>query len=709
MSQATVVDDNGRNLWGSPLQPHVERVQAASAARGLFDATRSSRPDCFRPLPTYLLADPTKRPPASPVLRGSIPCDVIVPVYAGFEELQACLRSIIATVPAATRIILVNDGSPDSAVVDLLSQMTARNITVLEHALSRGFPAAINTGLQHLGPTTQRDVVILNSDTIVPPRWLKRLSEVAHSDPAIGSCTPLTNDGTIVSYPLAGEQMSPWAEPALAARSQLCWKANGLTAIDIPTGVGFCMLLKGACLEEVGRFREDVFAQGYGEENDWCLRAAHLGWRHVAAAGVFVAHSGGRSFGAAKALLIERNSVILERLHPGYHDYIQSAMAAEPLAEARRRIDRLVLLQQKSPRTVAMITHSAGGGVGRHVLERCRALAEKGVRALTLSPSLPNQCKVTFGDAQSPHLDHLVFTLPGELPQLAALLSDVGVETIEIHHLLNHDWSITNLSAVLDVPFDVVVHDYGLWCPRISLLGRGHRYCGEPLSVVECEECIADLGSRYDPTVTVDGLRESSAQLLRSARRVIVPSDDVAARIRRQFPTIRPVIEPWECDIALPVKPGQNRRGDDVHVVLVGGFGLEKGYEVLLACARDAARRNLQLRFTIVGHTVDDERLMQTGRIFITGPFAENEAVSLVQAQKGTIGFLPSVWPETWCYALSNLWRAGLHVLAFDLGTQAERINKSKAGWLLPFGFPATKINDALIVRGHEMQSVTHP
>ena len=48
-----------------------------------------------------------------------------------------------------------------------------------------------------------------------------------------------------------------------------------------------------------GSLRADVFAQGYGEENDFCLRARHLGWRHVAAPGVFVAHVGGHSFGAA--------------------------------------------------------------------------------------------------------------------------------------------------------------------------------------------------------------------------------------------------------------------------------------------------------------------------------------------------------------------------------------------------------------------------
>ena len=59
------------------------------------------------------------------------------------------------------------------------------------------------------------------------------------------------------------------------------------------------MYLRRDCLDAVGVFRDDLFAQGYGEENDFCLRARHLGWRHVAAPGVFVAHRGAQSFGPA--------------------------------------------------------------------------------------------------------------------------------------------------------------------------------------------------------------------------------------------------------------------------------------------------------------------------------------------------------------------------------------------------------------------------
>ena len=38
--------------------------------------------------------------------------------------------------------------------------------------------------------------------------------------------------------------------------------------------------------------------------------------------GVFVAHLGGQSFGAARNHLMERNLAVLNRLHPGYNQLI---------------------------------------------------------------------------------------------------------------------------------------------------------------------------------------------------------------------------------------------------------------------------------------------------------------------------------------------------------------------------------------------------
>jgi glycosyltransferase involved in cell wall biosynthesis len=135
---------------------------------------------------------------------------------------------------------------------------------------------------------------------------------------------------------------------------------------------------------------------------------------------------------------------------------------------------------------------------------------------------------------------------------------------------------------------------------------------------------------------------------------------------------------------------------------VVGAIGVHKGYEVLLACARDAASRNLDLDFVVVGHTIDDARLMATGRVFVTGEFEPDEAVGLIEAQRAVLGFVPSICPETWCLGLGDLWRGGLQVAAFDIGAPAERIRQTGRGFVLPLGLSANAINNKLIaaIRG---------
>ena len=130
---------------------------------------------------------------------------------------------------------------------------------------------------------------------------------------------------------------------------------------------------------------------------------------------------------------------------------------------------------------------------------------------------------------------------------------------------------------------------------------------------------------------------------------------------------------------------------------MVGAIGVEKGFGVLLDCARDAAARALGLSFTVIGYTTDDDALLATGRVFVTGEFTRAEAARLIRAQGAHMAFLPSVWPETWCYALTDIWQAGLSAAVFDIGTPAGRVRAHGRGWVLPLGLPPDRLNDAFL------------
>ncbi len=412
--------------------------------------------------------------------------DIIVPVYGGRAHTLACLRSLFAAAPTA-ELVVVDDATPDRPLADALDRLAATGrITLLRNPDNRGFPAAVNRGMA-LHP--DRDVVLLNADTLVFGDWLERLKAAAYAENRTGTVTPLSNDATICTYPTAEppalrrspSRRRPSSPPLAAADFALldgaARRVNRGGRVELPTAVGFCMYIRRDCLAETGPFSETLFGRGYGEENDFCRRAARLGWRHQAATDVFVAHVGHPSFGRQRLLLLERNARVLERLHPGYAALVSRFEEADPLAEARRRLD-LALWKSGDDRPATLLVTldpEKDGGVGVHVRARFRSLAEDGRRPLALVPAAAlvdadgrslRRCRLV--DPERPELRDLVFETAAEIDRLAALLREAAVTEVEIHHSLHHDAAVLELPGRLGVPHDVVVHDYHWICPRVT-------------------------------------------------------------------------------------------------------------------------------------------------------------------------------------------------------------------------------------------------
>ena len=195
---------------------------------------------------------------------------------------------------------------------------------------------------------------------------------------------------------------------------------------------------------------------------------------------------------------------------------------------------------------------------------------------------------------------------------MARLLRDDRPLRAEVHHMIGHDHELMGLFGRLNIPYEMYIHDYSSFCPRINLVAGG-RYCGEP-DLAGCEACIADFGSMNDETTPPGILYHRSAIALYGASDVVVPSRDVAARINRHFRSVQPKVVNWEDDDLLPPPdPAPPASGGVRRVCVIGRIGVEKGYEILLACARDIAARKLPLQINLVGYSCDDDRLTATG------------------------------------------------------------------------------------------------
>jgi GT2 family glycosyltransferase len=264
----------------------------------------------------------------------TVPLTIIVPVYGAAAELAACLGSLEETVGRAVPVLVADDASPGADVSHVIAS-AARGGLDLQHVRRErnlGFVGNVNRALRECAP---HDAVLLNSDTLTTPGWLEALRRCAASDARIATITPWSNNAEICSVPdFCRSAPIPDDLAAVAAAAA----AAPAEYPDLPTGVGFCLFLRRAALEAIGDFDQATFGRGYGEENDFCLRAEAHGWRNVLCDDAYVAHRGGASFGPVGLAPGGENLARLNARYPGYNARIAEFILQDPLRPLRERL-----------------------------------------------------------------------------------------------------------------------------------------------------------------------------------------------------------------------------------------------------------------------------------------------------------------------------------------------------------------------------------
>jgi GT2 family glycosyltransferase len=636
--------------------------------------------------------------------------DVVIPVYAGLAESLECIESLQGKSETLQyEIVVINDFSPDPKLTERLRSLaTEGKITLLENPKNLGFVASANRGLK-LHP--DRDVVLLNSDTVMPAEGIDRMRRVAYSNQAIGTVTPFSNNATICSFPqFNADNVIPEGWDLSSLDAELA-KTNGDRYVDIPTAVGFCMYIKRQVIDEIGLLDEQQWGKGYGEENDFCLRASTLGWRHVLAAGVFVQHHGSVSFGSDKSGLLATNLGKLNRLYPDYAPTIQQFLQTDPIAPYRNPVV-IKLMREVSDRFMLYVSHSLGGGTQVATDDLAANLARENIRILEL-----RSCRGDKWELKLHGTPYLLAYRANDWDTLLADLKLLNVWHVHFHQIPFFSKAITELGDRLGVPYDVTIHDYLPICPRINMLDETGWYCGDSqFDADTCNRCVRALGTDegVEPLFAEHGndvakWRAHFGSFLKKARRVTAPSSAALAIINRHFKLGNSIALPHR-EAPFRISHIQGNPGQTIHVAVIGAIGRHKGFDILLSCARSALKDGLPLRFVVIGFTHDDASLQSLDNVIITGRYERNDLPSLLTKYGCRIAAFLSPWPETYCYALTEAWRSGLYAVAFDLGAQAERIREAGFGEILPaYSSHPKQINRALLDAARRAETAVPP
>jgi methionine biosynthesis protein MetW len=624
---------------------------------------------------------PVARPP-QPLTAPDHPVDVIVPVYRGLADTRLCIDSVLAA-PVRTpyRLIVINDCSPEPEVTQWLRERATQDsrITLLENAENLGFVGTVNRGM---ALSDRNDALLLNSDTEVANDWLDRIRAAAYGDQRIASVTPLSTNATICSYPRFCEDNPLPPGYDTARLDALCARTNPGVVVDVPTGVGFCMYIRRDSLRDVGPFDTENFGKGYGEENDFCQRAAHKGWRNLHLLDTFVLHTGGVSFGDSKSPRERAAMETLARLHPRYARDVHAFVQADPARPYRLALDVARIAKARLPLVLAVL-HDRGGGTERHVRELAEHLADQ-AQFLTLAPAPGHSVSLRMAAAAEGF--ELTFRLEDQFDDLLSILRQLGVCHVHYHHLLGHGPQVRELPALLGVPYDFTTHDYYSYCTHITLTGNDNRYLGEP-APGQCACCMPGMPAPLEGTVAQ--WRGANARLLTEARHVFAPSHDTARRIAAFAPAARVLTVPhtdMATDTRQPVPaPQLLPEGRPLKIVVLGALSAIKGADVLEAAALEAAKRQAPVEFHLLGYGYRHLQTQPRARLTVHGAYKEEDLPGLLTWLQPDIVWFPALWPETYSYTLSAALKAGLPVAVPDIGAFAERVAGRPWSWVCPW------------------------
>jgi GT2 family glycosyltransferase len=264
------------------------------------------------------------------------PIDVVVPIYNAYEHLERCLYSLFKH-QDMYRIILIDDCSTDKRVKELLQilqEHKGKRFEIVENEANVGFVKTANRGMQMV----KGDVILLNSDTIVTSGWARKMMACAYANDRVGTVTPFTNVGGETSIPEFGQANEIPAGLTIDSFAELVEKCSFNRFPELVTAIGFCMYVRRAVIDEIGYFDEKNFGRGYGEENDFSMRAIRKGYKNVLCDNTFVFHKVGASFGHARDAHIVKSKPILEKLWPEFWPAIYLFWQLNPLKELQDNV-----------------------------------------------------------------------------------------------------------------------------------------------------------------------------------------------------------------------------------------------------------------------------------------------------------------------------------------------------------------------------------
>lgn len=622
----------------------------------------------------------------------SVPLSIIIPVYNALDEVRSCIDSVIKNTPLNKNInvIVLNDCSPDKNIKPMLSEYkNIPNISIKNNLTNLGYTRNVNKGAKL---AKGRDIILLNSDTVVSPNWIRNLVIAAYSKSDIGTVTAVSNNAGSFSVPKAGTNDIP-EHLNIDVISRIVKNLDG-NYIDVPTGNGFCLYIKRDLIDDIGSFDYKKFPRGYGEENDFCMRAVEAGWVNIVDTKTYIYHQRSASFKDSKYQLMEDGINQVKKDFPEYSGAIKAIGGSELFKKARTAIaNNLEKYTKVSPIAkpkIMFVISTRTGGTPQTNLDLMRQLSEiydcyalaSNSKTVEILKAETEGYEVVESYTLSQPVKYSTHRSAEYESLVKYLLFKYNVELLHIRHIAWHSLLLPKIAKQLLIPVVKSFHDFYAICPSVNLIDGGGKYhpggvSSESPNPLWKDETVTPM----TPTMLKRWQQKMDKSLLecdhyittcKSAKDILLSKLELISK-KDSFTVI-----PHGRDFEGFIPPVNYSSIDGKLKVLVpGNISLAKGSE-LIKQVKTLDKDDL-IEFHIIGTCSED--LLP----FVTyhGRYERSQFQKLVVEIKPHISAVFSIWPETYCHTLTESWATGIPVIGVAYGAVEERINRHQAGWLI--------------------------
>ncbi|NBJ82344.1 glycosyltransferase [bacterium 1XD42-94] len=623
--------------------------------------------------------------------------DIIIPVYNAYEDLRRCVESVLRNTDLEkNRLILVDDASPDPRIRPYMKELESEHVLVVANDTNMGFSGSINRGIDASG---DRDVIFLNSDVIVTAQWVEKLSACAYHDGWTATVTPLSNNATLCSVPEFLQENSVPDNFTIDEYAALIANRSLKKYFSIPVANGFCMYVKREIIDLIGNLDADTFGRGYGEENDFCHRAEQFGYHHLMCDDTFIYHAGTGSFvSAEKKKYIDQHARILQERYPGQVQRLQEFLNSNPNRIINENIKLHLRIKSEKKNLLFLLqsdfrddADDAVGGVQLHVKDLTMGLkADFNIYVAARNFNYLNVTRYS-GDSEPVFFQFFIDYVP-EFPQF--MNSDIGnvlgnildafeIHLVHVHHIKDLSLEIYDQAQIRNIPITATLHDYYYICPMIKLLDHAGNVCTGSARD-GCGQCLKAGLHMANGDSYIHYWRKRNQTALQWADSLFVPSGAAAGIYMEYFPELAPklkVIEHGIPDSFTKVSVEEHSKSREFRVAFIGGLSPEKGGDVACELVQTSPDDIKWYAFGMMGYT--NLKILERKNLVKTGEYRREELPQLLKQYQIDLVCILSLWPETYCYTLSEALQCGVPVIVTGIGALPERVKRSGCGWVV--------------------------